>query len=352
MSDLTSRVSRRVQTARLRSSVADHAVRMGQHYAAVKGNILAASIGYYGFLSFFPILALSFFVVGLLSRIYPDLRIELVRALNDVLPGILGNGEGEVSLADIEDAAGAVGLVGFVAGLYTGLGWLSAMRNGLLTVFEEPERDRPSFVLGKLRDLVTLVVTGTTLIVSVSVSSFVRRFSEQALVLVDLDRELAPLLMVLTIVVGVAASMLLFFLLFRLLAEPRTPRLALWKGAMLGAVGFELLKELSGLLLSSTRSQPAFQAFGIALIVVVWINYFSRIVLLAASWAHTAKRARYRRERDGEHEAARIAATRVELRKLPGPRRPSLVERGRIFAAGAAATLALVAVLRRKEPHP
>ncbi|GAB2885953.1 YihY/virulence factor BrkB family protein [Nocardioides pacificus] len=352
MSDLASRASRRLETARLRRPLVDHAVRMVQHYLAVKGNVLAGSITYYGFLSFFPILALSFFVVGFVAKAYPEVRIDLVRALNEVLPGILGPDEGDLSLADIEDAAGAVGLVGFVAGLYTGLGWLSAMRNGLRTVFELPDDEQPSFVAGKLRDLLTLVVVGAALLLSVTVSGFVRGFSEQALELVRLGTELAPLLLVLTIVIGVAASALLFYLLFRLLADSDTPRLSLWKGALLGALSFELLKELSGLLLASTRGQPAFQAFGIALIVAVWINYFSRVVLFAASWAHTAKRARLRREREQEREAARIAATRVELRKLPGPRGPSLAERGKIFAAGGAATLALVAIRRRKDPHP
>lgn len=352
MSDLASRASRRLETERLRRPLVDHAVRMGQHYVAVKGNVLAGSITYYGFLSFFPILALSFFVVGFVARFYPELRIDLVRALNEVLPGILGPDEGDLSLADIEDAAGAVGLVGFVAGLYTGLGWLSSMRNGLRTVFELPDDEQPSFARGKLRDLLTLVVVGAALVFSVTVSGFVRGFSKQALEFVHLGTELAPALMALTVVIGVASSALLFYLLFRLLADSETPTLSLWKGALLGALGFELLKELSGLLLSSTRSQPAFQAFGIALIVAVWINYFSRVVLFAASWAHTAKRARYRRERAQEREAARIAATRVELRKLPGPRGPSLAERVRIFAFGGAATLALLAVLRRRGPRP
>ena len=62
---------------------------------------------------------------------------------------------------------------------------------------------------------------------------------------------------------------------------------SLWSGALLGAVGFEILKQLSGLLLGSPRASPAFQAFGIALILLVWINYSSRVILYAAAWAWT-----------------------------------------------------------------
>jgi membrane protein len=87
----------------------------------------------------------------------------------------------------------------------------------------------------------------------------------------------------------------LFFAMFRLLAAPDVPKRAMWSGALLGAVGFEILKQVSGLLIRSTQGQPAFQVFGLALILVVWINYFSRVVLYAASWAWTHPLAREQR---------------------------------------------------------
>ena len=134
-----------------------------------------------------------------------------------------------------------------------------------------------------------------------------------------------------------------------MLADPDLPRVALWRGAILGAIGFEVLKQVSQLLLQSTANSPAFQAFGIALILVVWINYFSRVVMYAASWAYV-------------HPASR--ALRPEGPALvEGPPSPPLPWRERLaadreeesvavraaipFAAGSAATLALVALLRR-----
>ncbi len=179
--------------------------------------------------------------------------------------------------------------------VYAGLGWLSAMRDALVVVFELPARDQPGFVRGKLRDLTTLALVGVTLLVSVTVSGFVSGFAESLLGWLGLGQELAPLLQALTVVLGLAANTVLFFALFRLLAEPRTPTRSLWQGALLGAVGFEVLKRLSGVLLASTKDQEAFQAFGIALILLVWINYFSRVVLYAAAWAHTSRAARAQR---------------------------------------------------------
>ena len=141
--------------------------------------------------------------------------------------------------------------------------------------------------------------------------------------------------------------MVLFFALFRLLADPDLPRSSMWSGALLGALGFEVLKQLSTLLMASTKSQPAFQAFGIALILVVWINYFSRLVMYAACWAHTSEAARVAREAEAE-AAGRVEGPRLDLEAAA---RASAVRRGpdpkAAFAAGAAAMLGLVAFLRR-----
>ena len=140
-----------------------------------------------------------------------------------------------------------------------------------------------------------------------------------------------------------------FYAIFGLLVQPKAPSKALWKGALLGGLGFEVLKSLSFLLLASTKDSPAFQAFGIALILVVWINYFSRIVIYAAAWAHTAPSALALRD----HEPAP---------PVQGPRTPSLepltmpatAEDRRHatwlapYAAGGATMLGLVALLRRK----
>ncbi|MCY7395861.1 MAG: YihY/virulence factor BrkB family protein [Nocardioides sp.] len=296
MASLKERVLARVEQVRERRPFVDHLVRMQVHYGAVKASQQAGAITYFGFLSFFPILALAFFLVGYLARIYPGIEADLVQGIQQVLPGLVGNGEGEISLEQVQSAAGAVGLVGLAGVLYAGLGWLSSMRDALVVVFEEPSTEQPNFVFGKLRDLLTLALVGAVLVLSVGVSGVVTTFSTALLDLVGLDEALAPLVSGLSVLLGLAASAVLFLALFTLLARPSTPRRSLWQGALLGAVGFEVLKQLSRLLLASTKDQPAFQAFGIALILVVWINYFSRLMMYAAAFAHTSRAARALRE--------------------------------------------------------
>lgn len=347
MPSLKERVAARVSRIRERRPAVDHVVRMQEHYGAVQAGQRAGAVTYFGFLSVFPILALAFFVVGYAAKLYPDAQQDLVDAIDQVLPNIIGDGAGQLSLDDVQSSAGTVGVIGLLGVVYSGLGWLSAMRDALVVVFEVPKKEQPNFVIGKVRDLFTLVIVGFVLVVAVAVSGLVSGFSGDVLDWVGLGSELSWLLWLLTLAFGLVANMLLFFVLFKVLADPRTPIRSLWSGALLGAVAFEALKQVSGLLLSTTEGQPAFQVFGIALIVLVWINYFSRAVLYAASWAHTSRAARALRVPE---PAQPVEGPRVpSLATQPGTRegaRPSWVAP---FAAGGAAALALVAVLRKRE---
>ncbi|WP_408896559.1 YihY/virulence factor BrkB family protein [Nocardioides sp. R1-1] len=285
---LVERIKAKLAALRERWPLVDHAVRTQEHYGEVQGGQQAGGVTYFGFLSVFPILALAFFVVGWVAQVFPDAQDALVKAIDEILPGLVGDGDGQVRLEDVQDAAGTVGIIGLVGVLYAGLGWLSSLQSALTVLFEMPDRLRPNFLVAKLRDLLTLAVLGVVLLLSVVASAVLTRTSRAVLDLLSVGAELGWLVAVIGVAVGLGASTLLFFLMFRLLVRPTIPDRALWSGALLGALGFEILKQLSGLLLSSTRGQPAFQAFGIALILLVWINYFSRVVLYAAAWAHTS----------------------------------------------------------------
>ncbi len=333
--------------ARSRSPLADHLIRTQQHYGRVNAGSQAGAVTYFAFLSFFPILALAFVVVGYVTRYFPDAQSNLVDAIEQVFPGLIGTGKGQVSLKSIQQAAATIGLIGVATLIYAGLGWLSGMRTALQVVFELPRERRPNFLLGKLRDLLTLAVVGSTLLLSVAVSGVVTRFSTQVLDLAGLDHDLSWTVEVVAVVVAMVATTLMFFVLFKVLARPHTPDRALWQGALLGSVAFEVLKQLSSVLLAATQRSPAFQAFGIALILLVWINYFSRIVMYAAAWAYTSRLSE-------EARAAHQPPAVPDVRKSAEPQLAGRAEGGSgpdprlAFGAGAATALGLVALVRRR----
>lgn len=280
---------RLVDAARSRSVLLDHVVAAVLHYRARQGSTLAAAVTYYAFLSLFPVLALSFAAVGMISAYAPGARTALEQGLQAVLPGMIGDAPGQLSLAALEASAALVAGIGGLAVLYSGLSWISSMRSALQSMFDTPAADRPGFVAGYLRDLVALWVIGLVLVLSVVVTTFVTGFSERIAAYLGLQSGSAWLLTGLSVALALAANTVLFVAMFRLLAEPPVTRAAVRSGAVLGGAGFELLKQASTWLLASTTRQPAFQAFGIALILLVWIYYFSRIVMFAAAWSRTSR---------------------------------------------------------------
>jgi membrane protein len=358
MSSLKERLSARVARIRERYPAVDHLVETIAYYGRVNGNGQAGAVTYFGFLSFFPLLALAFFLVGYISKVY-DLQPEMRNLVEQILPNIIGKAEeGKIPLSEFENGAAAAGLIGLVGLLYTGLGWLSAMRNSFLVMFQLPLQEKPNFVLGKARDLLTLALLGVVLLVSVALTSSLTWLSEEILGWVGLEGSLLArgFLWAVGTALALAATSVLILTMFRQLGRPHLPGRALLQGAILGAIGFEVLKAAAGLLLAGTRGAPSFQAFGVALILLVWINYFSRLVMFSAAWAYTSPLSVRLRELEETPFAdpddqelldpapAAVAAEDDEGSPTPRERR----NRGRTAAAGAGLVAGVALVVGRR----
>ncbi len=363
MPSLKQRVTHAVARLRERYPLFDHAVRMVQHYGSVNGNAQAGAVTYFGFLSIFPILAIAFFFVGKLALLYPEIQGDMIDQIKSLLPGVVGHGNGQIDLSEIEKAAGTVGLIGLLALLYTGLGWLSATRQALEVMFVVPRREHPNFLFGKLRELGTLVIVGIVLLVSVALSGAVTGFSESILDWIGVDPDSTVPALLLTVVghaLAIGASTVLLVAMFKLmLVDTHAPRRALLGGALLGAIGFEILKLVANTLLAHTRGQPAFQAFGVALILLIWINYFSRLVMYAAAWAYTSPLALEQRTAEAMRAPGAVLSTdNGEARDPAAPtpveaRDPAVAtalerpkQRAWLFAAGTALIAWVALVIR------
>jgi membrane protein len=286
---LKDRLTARLDAARQRYGLLNHAVEAWQHYGNVQGNVLASAVTYFGYLSFFPVLALGFAVIGFVARGDPEGQDAMLSALQQVLPGLVGDegSDAPIKISTFTDAAGTATVFGIVGLLYTGLGWLSGLREALQAVFGVPARDTRNFLMGKLYDLLTLLVLGAVLFVSLGTSVAVTASLEKTLEWLHLDgvAGMGLLAWLVAVALGVAATTALFFVMFKLLPDPDLPPMALVKGALFGALGFEVLKALANLLIAWATQNPAFALLGVSLILLLYINYFSRIILLAAAWA-------------------------------------------------------------------
>jgi membrane protein len=368
---LLDRLKIRLTVLRARWAVLDHAVRTFEHTGAVQGSMLAGAVTYFGYLSFFPVLVIAFAVVTIVANVVPEARTALVTAVESIFPGLIGDGQNvAINIDTFETQARAVGVIALLGLFYSGLGWISAARAGLQGVFMVPPKQRRNFFVGKGIDLVVLAVIGLVLILSVGLSSAVTNVTEDVLVLLRVDEIPGPgflwLLRFLGVALGVAASTVLFFAMFRLLPTTDLPRRALVKGAFVAALGFEVLKLLASLLIGLAADNPATAVLGISLVLLVWINYFSQVIMVGAAWAYTSPEARRMRDREAERLRTREElARRRRLRRerygqrrraglAPMPLEPAVqrrVDRLSVAAgavSGATATALVQAIRRRR----
>lgn len=268
----------------------DHLVRAFTRFNEQNGNSLAGSVTYFGFLSFFPLLAVAFAILVYVVVVYPDARAEVSDALTATFPGLIGSGPGKIDLSKTAGAGIGAGIVGLAGLIYSGTGWVDALRDALRAMWLQPVHKAPNIVSKKLWDLVVLVAFGVALVASVSFSSLATSMTRVVLVAVGLDRVpgMGVGLRVLAVVVAIVFDAVVFAVLFGVLPGVRTPLKVLVAGSLVAATGFEILKLVGTFLIGNTTSNPVYGAFAIMVGLLVWINFVSRSTLVAAAWTATA----------------------------------------------------------------
>ncbi len=270
---------------RRRHPSVDHLVRAYERYADRNGNQLAGAVTYFAFLSFFPLLALAFAVVGFLAAREVELTSYLERALDEVLPGL----SQQLPMEQIADARVGASVLGLLGLLYAGLNSVSALREALHSIWLKSLKQGPNFVLRKLTDLLVMLGLGSALLFTVAFTSVMQTATVWLLSLVGLDGSLVANLALrgLALVIAVGVNMCLFLLVFALLSGAGRPTRTMWRGALVGAVGFEALKTLAATLLAGTLSNPVYASFAVLVGLLVWINLVMRVVMFSAAWTAT-----------------------------------------------------------------
>ncbi|MFB8274039.1 inner membrane protein YhjD [Nocardia colli] len=317
----------------------DHLVRAGGRYQRQRGDYYAAGITYFTVLSLFPLLMVAFAIAGFVLSSNPDLLSEVQTKIVDNIPGSLGEQLNELIDKAIE-SRGTVGVIGLLAGIWSGLGWMANLRAALTEQWEQKSEDQNWF-LAKLSDLGALLGLGLAFVVSLGLSALASS-TLGARLLISLGLSHLPgarlLLALASILLGFLASWAVFaWIIARLPREPVTLASAA-KAAALAAVVFEVFKFVASIYLQKVLSSPAGAAFGsiIGLMVFSYVTY--RIILFATAWAATASD--NEREADIPAPPAAIIAPRTSAREL------SVGAGATFFGAGALAALAL-STLRR-----
>lgn len=267
----------------------DHLVRAGEAYTERYGNHYAAAITYFSVLSLVPLLMIAFAIGGFVLAGNDALLTEMKNGITEAVPSGLGE-----TINDVIDEAiksrGTVGVLGLLAALYSGFGWMQNLRDALTAQWGLEHKQRP-FLPTLVKDFLSLFGLGLALAVSFGLSAAGSGLGSWLLGLVGLDDDAWALflLRLATIALALGANWLVFlWVLSRLPREKVSARSAM-KGAVAAAVGFEALKQVFTIYLESVLTSPSGQLFGPILGLLVFANLVARFLLFITAWTATAR---------------------------------------------------------------
>lgn len=281
---------RRVDAARSRSAWLDHLVQAGARYQRDAGDRLAASITYYAFLSFFPLMLLALSLLAFLVDRDPALRAQLLETLNSNLPGVYEGITDSVNAA--VESRRSIGVIGILGLLWAGLGWLDALRESLRVMWHH-DIGMGNIAKKKAVDVVTLLLLGATLVLSLLVTGGLSASASWVLGRIGLYGHSNVAIIATTLLgflIGVITDTALFGFFFTRLPRIGEPFRRIARGALFAAVGFGLLK-FAGRYYVANFMQRGGRAFGVFAVVaglLIWMNLVARFTLYAAAWTVTA----------------------------------------------------------------
>lgn len=273
-----------------------HAWRSYETLDRVHWSRLAAAITFISFLALFPLITVA--VAAGAALLDKDQLKKLEDTIAEQVPGI----SDQLDINSLVANAGTVGLVAGALLLVTGIGWVGSIRDCLRAVWELDDEDEGNPVLRKLKDGVVLLGLGVTVLVSLAASAFGSTALGWSADRLGIDEGGASgvLLQVAAIAIAVLADFLLLLYVLTLLPGVQPPRRRLVVAALIGAVGFELLKLLLGGYIRGVAARSMYGAFGVPIALLLWINFTAKLMLFCAAWTAT-----------GSKEAEETAAARA-----------------------------------------
>jgi membrane protein len=239
-------------------------------------------MSYYALLSVFPAAIVAAAAAGWILD-DPGAREDAVSYLTEELPLSSDQGRSDIeSLLDgVTSNAGALGLVGFIALMFTASGLVSAARNSVDTIFDD--NIRRGALRGKGLDLLLVLVLGVLFAASFATTLLGRldvvlggSIGDAIDTVLNATGALVPLVL----------AAIVFTVLYLVFPTERLAWRDIWPGVVFAALGYEGLKTGFSLYLDHFADYSAvYGSLGavIAFMVFVWLA--SMVFLLGAAMA-------------------------------------------------------------------
>jgi YihY family inner membrane protein len=230
---------------------------------------MGALIAYYGFFCLFPLLLVFVTVLGFVLDGNPSAQESVLHSTLSQFPIIGTQLQSNVHSLKGSFLALAIGIVG---SLLLGLGVTGATQSAFNRVWGIPRRRQLGFLALRLRGLGLLVVLGLLSIVSTVAAGYVTAQTAGAMAVLG------------GVLTALAANLLLFFTVFRMLTSEEVGTRDLIPGVVLAAVLWQLLQHIGGFYVDHVvrHAKETSGLFAFVLGLLTWLYLGGQVTVLAA----------------------------------------------------------------------
>jgi membrane protein len=228
---------------------------------------LAALIAYYGFFSLFPLILVFVTILGFVLDGDPDAQKAVVDSALGQIPLV-----GDQIKAGSLQGSGIALAVGVVGSLLSGLAVTLAAQTAFNRVHGVPHRERPNFLVSRLRGLGLLAILGTLQLLSTVATGLVAGgLGGVALTIAG-------------IALSLALNFVLFVAAFRLLTDRSVPTHELWPGIIAATVLWTILQAVGGAYIGHVvkGAGQTYGTFATVIGLLTWLFLGARVVVYSA----------------------------------------------------------------------
>jgi membrane protein len=196
-----------------------------------QGAYLSAILTYYAFIAIFPLLLLSTSILGFVLQGDDDLRDRLLNSALSQFP-IIGDQLGRPN--GLQGSTSAI-VIGSVAAIYGAMGLGQALQNAANVAWSVPRNSRANPFLLRFRSLLFLAIGGVGILLLAVATSVLANPDA-------LGADLAPTIGLVSRVVGFVLTVVIFVAVFRLISLGRAKVRAVFPGAFVTAVLWQVLQ--------------------------------------------------------------------------------------------------------------
>lgn len=244
-----------------------------KRYGDDRGGMFAALITFYGLLSVFPLLLLFSTAASRLLGSDSKATASLVNSALEQFP-VVGTRISE-NLHALNRGNTLATVLSALFLLWGSLGVTSALQTASHQLWRRPRSDEPNLLARTGRGLLLLCVIAASVILTsvgaaLSSSGYLHQFS--------------TILSVALIVIQIVVNLGAYLLALRILAPPDTGWGSLIPGTLVGGLGWSVLQQIGGYLISHQlhRTTEIYGFFAIVLGLIFWLNLGAQLFLLSS----------------------------------------------------------------------